>query len=59
MLEIESKQIDLLRTFRDVDIAVVFYSPFSCGMPTGTFPLLTFTTLISAKWRRVFYRKLC
>jgi aryl-alcohol dehydrogenase-like predicted oxidoreductase len=39
MLEIESKQIDLLRTFPDLDISVVFYSPFSCGMPTSTFPL--------------------
>ncbi|KAF2266632.1 putative aldo-keto reductase [Lojkania enalia] len=35
-LEIESKQIDLLRTCRELGVAVVAYSPLGRGMLTGT-----------------------
>jgi aryl-alcohol dehydrogenase-like predicted oxidoreductase len=35
-LEIESKQIDLLRTCRELGVAVVAYSPLGRGMFTGT-----------------------
>jgi aryl-alcohol dehydrogenase-like predicted oxidoreductase len=35
-LDIESKQIDLLKTCRELGVAVVAYSPLSRGMLTGT-----------------------
>lgn len=35
-LEIESKQIDLLKTCRELGVAVVAYSPLSRGMLTGS-----------------------
>ena len=35
-LEIESKQVDLLRTCRELGVAVVAYSPLARGMLTGT-----------------------
>lgn len=35
-LEIESKQVDLLRTCRELGVAVVAYSPLGRGMFTGT-----------------------
>lgn len=35
-LDIESKQIDLLRTCRELGVAVVAYSPLARGMLTGT-----------------------
>ncbi|EDU47025.1 Tas oxidoreductase related to aryl-alcohol dehydrogenase [Pyrenophora tritici-repentis] len=36
VLDIESKQIDLLNTCRELGVAVVAYSPLSRGMLTGT-----------------------
>ncbi|KAF1976096.1 putative aldo-keto reductase [Bimuria novae-zelandiae CBS 107.79] len=36
-LEIESKEVDLLRTARELGVAIVAYSPLSRGILTGTY----------------------